>query len=168
MPVWAVVKAKPTTDHVVAHSVLCSLLPALGAPVVLDSTTVVLLSAASGSGSSTSSASVSSSMMSFPLPWREEGFRGEGAGTFEAGGLRSSSSTSSSPPPFLGLGPSFPSPAFLTTAPSGFSQEASPVLGWWKYFFPASSPSVMSCSYQASSFPLNSSCESQGSSCLRR
>ena len=98
MPVWAVVKAKPTTDHVVAHSVLCSLLPALGAPVVLDSAKVVPESGGSESGSSSSSTSVSSSMVSFPLPRREGDFRGEGTGTFEAGGLRSSTSKSSSFP----------------------------------------------------------------------
>ena len=41
MAVWLVVKRKPTIDHAVAHSVMCSaLLPLLTlvAPVVLDST----------------------------------------------------------------------------------------------------------------------------------
>eukprot|EP00518_Triparma_eleuthera_P007634 CAMPEP_0182477692 /NCGR_PEP_ID=MMETSP1319-20130603/31282_1 /TAXON_ID=172717 /ORGANISM="Bolidomonas pacifica, Strain RCC208" /LENGTH=48 /DNA_ID= /DNA_START= /DNA_END= /DNA_ORIENTATION= len=40
-------------------------------------------------------------------------------------------------------------------APSGFSPEVFPVLGWWKYFFKTLSPLATSCSYQASSFPLN-------------
>ena len=40
---WAVVNMKPTIDHAVAHSVMCSLLLACGALAVLDSTTSPVL-----------------------------------------------------------------------------------------------------------------------------